>query len=131
MSKYQQMIVVGMIMIVGIWGCTQSSSGSPEKMKAMEAKVNRLEEEFRAASAARDQLRKKLAEVEQEQVQLKQERDDLRNDLKARTTERDMVNTQFEQFRKSLKDLIGQTEAALAKPGKPMIITVGSPKPNL
>jgi septal ring factor EnvC (AmiA/AmiB activator) len=131
MSKYQQMIVVGVIMIVGICGCSQSSSGSPEKMKAMEAKVNRLEEEFRAATAARDQLRKKLAEVEQEQAQLKQERDELRNELKTRTAERDSVSGQFDQFRKSLKELIGQTEAALAKPNKPIMITVGSPKPNL
>jgi uncharacterized coiled-coil DUF342 family protein len=131
MSNFQKLTAVGVIMIVGVWGCSQSSSGSPEKIKAMEAKVNRLEEEFRAASAARDQLRKKLAEVEQEQVQLKQERDELRSELKTRTSERDAITGQFDQFRKSLKDLIGQTEAALAKPSKPIIITVGNPKPNL
>jgi len=131
MSKYQQMIVVGVVMIVGIWGCTQSSSGSPEKIKALEAKVNRLEEEFRSASAARDQVRKKLAEVEQEQAILRQEREELRSELKTRTVERDTVTGQFDQFRKSLKELIGQTEAAIGKPNKPTAIPVGNPKPNL
>jgi regulator of replication initiation timing len=131
MSKYHQMIVVGVVMIVGIWGCSQSSSGSPEKIKALEAKVNRLEEEFRSASAARDQLRKKLAEIEQEQAQLKLEREELRSELKTRTAERDAVSGQFDQFRKSLKDLIGQTEAAIAKPSKPTVIPVGNTKPNL
>jgi len=131
MSKYPKMIVVGVVMIVGIWGCSQSSSGSPEKIKALEAKVNRLEEEFRSASSARDQVRKKLAEVEQEQAQLKHEREELRAELKTRTEERDTVTGQFDQFRKNLKDLIGQTEAAIGKPNKPAAIPVGNPKPNL
>jgi uncharacterized coiled-coil DUF342 family protein len=131
MSKNQQMVVVGVVMIVGIWGCSQSSSGSPEKIKALETKVNRLEEEFRSASAARDQLRKKLAEIEQEQAQLKLERDELRGELKTRTDERDIVTGQFDQFRKNLKELIGQTEAAIGKPNKPTATPVGNPKPNL
>ncbi|HEV3146506.1 MAG TPA: hypothetical protein VGZ47_21645 [Gemmataceae bacterium] len=131
MSNYQKLIALGVVVIVGIWGCSESSSGSAEKIKALESKVNRLEEEFRSASAARDQFRKKLAEVEQQQALLKQERDELRADLKTRTTERDAITGQFDQFRKNLKDLIGQTEAALAKPGTPPVTTVGNPKPNL
>ena len=131
MSNYQKVIGVGVVLIIGIWGCSESPSRSAEKIKTLEAKVNRLEEDFRSASATRDQFRKKLAEMEQEQAQLKQERDELQLTLKMRTTERDSITVQFDQFRTNLKELIGKTEAALAKPEKPIIITVGNnSKPN-
>src|SRR5262249_39238053 len=97
MSNYQKVIGVGVVLIVGIWGCSESPSRSAEKIKALEAKVNRLEEDFRSASASRDQFRKKLAEMEQEQAQLKQERDELQSTLKTRTAERDTITGQFDQ----------------------------------
>jgi len=131
MSNYQKVIAFGVVLIVGIWGCSESPSRSAEKIKALEAKVSRLEEDFRSASASRDQFRKKLAEMEQEQAQLKQERDELQSTIKTRTAERDEITGHFDQFRKNLKELIGKTEAALAKPEKPIIITVGNnSKPN-
>ena len=131
MSNYQKVIAFGVVLIVGIWGCSECPSRSAEKIKALEAKVSRLEEDFRSASASRDQFRKKLAEMEQEQAQLKQERDELQSTIKTRTAERDEITGHFDQFRKNLKELIGKTEAALAKPEKPIIITVGNnSKPN-
>lgn len=142
MTQIQKALLVLLVVLVGIWGCAQGTSGSAsaEKIKTLETKVNRLEEDVRAAAAARDQFRKKLNESEQMAAQLKQdldallpvlkERDDLRVQLRTRTQERDAVTTQFDGFRRTLKDLIGQMEAT-EKTAAPAT-TVSQPKvPNL
>src|SRR5713101_8479054 len=99
MTQLQKGLIVMLVVLVGIWGCAQGTSGSTsaEKIKSLETKVNRLDEDFRAAAAARDQYRKKLTDAEQATAQLKievealqlvvKERDELRVQLKTRTTE--------------------------------------------
>lgn len=124
MTNAQKALAVALIATIGIWGCAQGSPGSAERIKALENKVNRLEEDFKAASAARDQYKKKLTAAEEE-------RDDLREQLKTRTAERDHLAGQFDGFRKNLRDLLGQMDAALTKPAKPPVTTVSQPKPNL
>jgi len=49
--------------------------------------------------------------------------------IKTRTSERDTVQTQYETFRKSLKDLIGNAEAALpnAKPANTGVAATTEP----
>ena len=138
MNQFHKMSLVLVVVMLGIWGCAQGPS-SAERVKSLEAKVTRLEEDFRAAAAARDQFRKKLGETEQLAAQLKQdldalqpvikERDDLRVHLKTRTQERDTVAAQFDGFRKSLKELVGQMEAIGSKTAAPSgITTVSQPK---
>ena len=67
---------------------------------------------------------------------MEKERDALRADLKSRTTERDALQAHFDGFRKNLKDLIGQAEAAQGLPlvptGPPSIPTAvnASPAPK-
>jgi hypothetical protein len=95
-------------------------------MRALEAKVTKLEEDFRGAVAARDQLRKKLATTEDEKGQLAKqvdqltqvvkERDELRQQLTLRTTERDSLQNQFNEFRKGIKALLGQAESPSSLP---------------
>jgi chromosome segregation ATPase len=140
MTQYQKALAVLVVAVLGIWGCAQGPAGSAsaEKVKSLENKLNRVEEDFKAAAAARDQFKKKLVDAENLTVQLRQEldaiqkeREELRALVKTRTTERDNLSNHFEVFRKNLKDLIGQTEAALAKPASPPITTVSEPKiPN-
>jgi uncharacterized coiled-coil DUF342 family protein len=114
---------------LGIWGCAQGPTGAKadaERIKALEAKNARLEDDYRAVTASRDQLRKKLAASEQQQVQLRaeiehlqsvaQERDQLQQQVKLRTNERDSVQVQFEEFRKGIRSLLGQAEAAVSQP---------------
>jgi chromosome segregation ATPase len=144
MTYYQKALAVLVVAVLGIWGCAQGPAGgaTAEKVRNLEAKMTRLEDDFRAATAARDQFRKKLADAEAMCAQLREEvaalrpvvkeRDELQVQLKARTTERDNLTQQFDGFRKSLKDLIGQTEAALSRPAAPSTTTVSKSKvPNL
>ncbi len=139
MSDYTKAFAVVVLSALGIWGCAQGPTGSAsiEKLKQLELKVARLEDDFRAATAARDQFRKKLAESEAQAAELRAEvetlrpvvaeRDELRQQLRQRTAERDQVTQQFEGFRKSLRDLLGQMDAA-AK-AQPNVTTVSSATP--
>ena len=117
--------------VVGIWGCAPGVGGKPspaDRLRALEIKNEKLEEDFRAVAATRDQLRKQLAAAEELQQQLQEklatqvqeltrERDELRLQVTARTGERDALVGQFEQFRKNIRELLGQAEASMPRYG--------------
>ena len=135
MSRPNELFFLLTIIAVGIWGCAQAGpsqgASTADRLKALEIKSSKLEEDFRAVAAVRDQLRRKLAAAEEQQQQLQRQaeeqqktfsrqRDEFRRQLAARTTERDALVTQLEQFRKNLKDLLGQVEASLPRAGDPV-----------
>jgi len=111
-----------------IWGCTQSSGTNnvkAEKLKSVEEKLSKLEDENKSVALARDQLRKKLIETEEQKVKLQRqmeelknttirERDELKSQLAARTTERDSVQVQFDLIRKSLRNILNQADTISA-----------------
>ena len=125
MSQAQKALSVLVVACLGLWGCARGAANghaSAERIRALENKIAKLEDDFRSVVANRDQLRKQLATAEQEQTRLGQEveklqaavreRDDLRLQIVTRTNERDAVQSQFEQFRKGIRALLGQADAA-------------------
>src|SRR5262249_32972325 len=108
-----------------------------ERIKALEGKCAKLEDDYRAVAAARDQLKKKLAAAEAERARaqeelaqrdaLVKERDELKQQLAARTGERDAVQGQFEQFRKGIRSLLGQAEAANPPAPQPPVSAAEKP----
>jgi chromosome segregation ATPase len=131
MTRANKALVVMVIGVLGLWGCAQGpasgTSASLERIKALEGKCTKLEDDYRAVASARDQLRKRLASAEEERARVQQElnlrqgvmkeRDDLKGQLAA-------TQGQFEQFRKSLRTLLGQAEsAASATPAQPTAST--------
>ena len=117
MNRTTKIIGFVLVTLFGVYGCAKGPEDGTEKSTAPSAKVQRLEDDLRAVSSARDQLRQKLAAAEDRSIALQKQLDKERAELKARTTERDTVATQYEGFRKNLKDLLGQAESALANPG--------------
>jgi chromosome segregation ATPase len=119
MTRANKALVVMVIGVLGLWGCAQGpaggSSATLERIKALESKCTKLEDDYRAVASARDQLRKRLATAEEERARVQQElnvrqgvvkeRDELKQQLAA-------SQGQFDQFRKSLRTLLGQAEAA-------------------
>jgi septal ring factor EnvC (AmiA/AmiB activator) len=102
--------------MVGIWGCTRGPSAATlaERIKSLEAKCNRIEADFHAASTARDQLRLQLSRSEDQVGKLMQvvkERDELKSQVAQRETERDQAVSQFDAFRNSLRDLLGHADS--------------------
>jgi chromosome segregation ATPase len=92
--------------------------------------VKKLEEDYRAAVAARDQFRQKLVYAEDQQAKTQKElertradRETLKSEVKTRTAERDALQGQYEGFRKSLKELIGNADAAVGA------LNLPAPKP--
>jgi seryl-tRNA synthetase len=123
MSRANKALVVLVVAALGLWGCAQGPANSAEKIKALEGKISDLEQDYQAAASARDAIKKKLATFEEEQAKKHQEfghqKEDLLQQVAARTAERDAAQMQFEQFRKRLRNLLGQAEAAIAVPAPP------------
>jgi septal ring factor EnvC (AmiA/AmiB activator) len=116
MSRAHKALAILVVSTLGLWGCAKGpGSNGAERIKALEAKVNRLEGDLKVGESAREQLRKNLSTADEHLAKLQHDRDDLEKTLTARTSERDNLQTQFEQFRKSLRDLLGQAEASVPR----------------
>ncbi len=134
MNRSHKVLGFVLVVICGLYGCAKgptSKGGSSEKNSPLEAKAQRLEEDYRAAAAARDQFRLKLLAAEEKhnhlQKQLEQtrqvaaaDREVLTAEVQARLVERDTLAVQYDSFRRNLKDLLGQAETALANPVSPL-----------
>ena len=109
MSRSRQAAGIMIVALFGLWGCTRApsadngSAATAEKLKALETKMARLEDDFRAASSARDQLSKKLIAAEEARMALEVQ-------LAARTNERDQVSGQYKTFREGLRDLLTKAD---------------------
>jgi septal ring factor EnvC (AmiA/AmiB activator) len=123
MSRGHKALSVLIVASLGLWGCAQGPANGPasaERLRALETKIAKLEDDFRAAVSGREQLRKKLTTTEEERTRLTQqveqlqivvkERDELRQQLATRTTERDTVQTQYDHFRMGIKTLLSKAE---------------------
>lgn len=124
MARHYKALGFVFVVMLGLYGCAKGPGGSAGTEAASAARVQRLEEDYRAAVAARDQFRQKLTAAEEQQAKAKREleqakvvaaaeREALRGEVKARTGERDALNAQFETFRKNLKELIGTADTAV------------------
>jgi septal ring factor EnvC (AmiA/AmiB activator) len=143
MSQGKNVLVLLVLASIGLWGCAQGPNGgsaSVERVRALESKIAKLEEDFKASVAIREQLRKKLTsadeaktllaqQVEQLQTVVK-ERDELRQQLASRTNERDNLHAQFNQFRKGIKTLLGQSELPSTLNSQPVTSAAVPPAPN-
>jgi hypothetical protein len=139
MNRSHKIVAFLLVVGFGIYGCAKNPTGNASSGggTSSEAKAQRWEEDFRAAAAARDQYRQKLLAAEEKQAQLQKlldheritaaaERDSLKAELKIRSNERDTLQSQYDGFRKGIKDLLAQAET-LANPNIPSIPTIPPP----
>jgi predicted RNase H-like nuclease (RuvC/YqgF family) len=126
MNRGGQTLSVMMVIILGVWGCARGPvgpSGQAERLRAVEAKCSKLEDDYRAVATARDQARKQVAALEAERARLQkdladkqsimQERDDLRQQVTMRISERDNLQVRCDRLKKGLQNLLGQDDAQL------------------
>jgi hypothetical protein len=113
-----------LVTVLGVYGCSKGPTSAAPSDGSTPAKVQKLEEDYKAAAAARDQFRQKLTaaedqaaktqkELEQTRAAAATEREALKNEVKARTGERDALNAQYETFRKNLKELLGTADSSV------------------
>ncbi len=130
LSGVVKIVVVVMVVCLGLWGCARKPAGaatSAERARALEARCQKLEQDYRQVAAARDQARAELAQLRKEAAQkaaLAQERDRLRDEIKSvqaareetqkllvqRTSERDDLRQQVSQRVAENDALIGRCE---------------------
>lgn len=118
-------LAVLVISSLGIWGCAQQKSGAQaHKIRELEARYTKIEEDYRSLLSANESTRKKVAQLELQRTELLQqvedlkvvtlERDELKQKLNTRTMERDTVQAQLMQFSKDLSSLANRVETAAA-----------------
>jgi septal ring factor EnvC (AmiA/AmiB activator) len=143
MSRAKQALVLLTVAVCGLWGCAQgptNGAANQERIKALESKCCKLEDDYRAAASARDQLRKKLSAADEERVRLEQEleqqkmaageRDELRQQLNARISERDTIQAQYDVFRKNLRSLLGQADSVGTRSASEPVSSTDAPPPG-
>ena len=123
-----------MLASLGLYGCAKGPAeegSNAERIRVLELRLVKAEDDFRIAAASRDQLRQKMNTLENQRVQLQNQGEQLQQQLVSRTNERDTAQVQYEQFRKEIRNLLGQAEAA-ANPANPApaTVAVGAPTPG-
>ena len=127
MQKASTAVLVTMVISsLGLWGCSnQKNVATNIKIRELENRHAKLEEDYRVILAANETNRRKLVQMEAQRTELAQkveelqgvvkERDELRSQLTTRTEERDSVQLQLLQFSKDLQSLAGRAQAAAAR----------------
>lgn len=115
--------IIALLATLTIWGCAQNDAKEATASAERAAKLTRLQEEVRNLTSQMDSLRKDLNATRRDKENLEtevarlrlvvKERDELREQLTARTTERDTNVAQLEQLRQGLRGLMEQADAAL------------------
>jgi len=137
MTRTWKASIVLLVAALGLWGCARSStpnwSAHSERIRSLEAKCVKIEDEYRGVVSTRDQMRKHLASLEAENIRLdkvrqqlvreveqakkvQEERDQLRRSMESRTSERDALQLRCERLKKGLQSLIGQDDAMAPAP---------------
>ena len=115
-----------------IVGCSQRpTAATGGNDRTLEIKVAKLEKDLKAlqdeATKARAEAAQQIADAAKQVADLGKERDELRSLLKARTGERDVAQTQYDTFRKELKELVGKMDAAANGVAPPAVTALGVP----
>jgi hypothetical protein len=139
MTRANKALIVMVVAGLGVWGCAKGpanqQAAQAERIKVLESKCTKLEEDYRAVATARDQAKKRLAVLEEEKAQLQKElelhqivvkeRDELRRQLEQRTGERDVLQSRCDRLKKGLQSLLGQDDA-MAPPATPNPVTTSA-----
>jgi uncharacterized coiled-coil DUF342 family protein len=136
------LMVVILTTLLGLWGCSQSSApaSGTARLRELEARTARLEDDCKMAVVARDQAHKQVSILEEQRTQLVQqveqlqrlakERDELRHQVSNRTAERDAMQAQLVQFGRDLQNLASKIEQATQISFSPPVITAPAVGPK-
>jgi chromosome segregation ATPase len=142
LTRTDKLWVVLLVAALGTWGCARGSadqySTQAERIRLLEAKLAKLEEDSKTVAAACEQARHRVAALEEDNVRLKEElvqhkkeRDALQQDLTARTrerdafklevesrtSERDVLQGRCERLKKGLQSLLSQDDTLISSAG--------------
>jgi septal ring factor EnvC (AmiA/AmiB activator) len=136
MSRSRHAVGVLIVTVFGLWGCSRAPSAdgaaTADKLKAVEAKLARLEDDFRAVASARDQLSKKLIAAEEARVALARDAKAKDEQLQTRTAERDQAAGQYKALTDELRGLLSKAESGMKEPSPAVpVIPTSHTRPDL
>jgi len=128
--RYFNPVLFGVLALcaTGLWGCGQQKAGIfSAKIRELEIRYSKLEEDFRTLQLASEQTRKRLNAAETQRAALERdkaeltktvenvtgERETLRKQMTQRIAERDTAQANLSQFNKDLQALASRVEAAM------------------
>ena len=104
------MLLLGLV--GALWGCAPASQQAPVADKSVDARVTKLERELKTMQDSSTVLTAQIKLEQARVAEVEKEREDLRAQLKAKHAERDLVQSQYDGFRKGVRDLLAQADAA-------------------
>jgi chromosome segregation ATPase len=134
MTRAGKVWTIALVFVLGVWGCARGPANQcpaqAERIRKLESKCAKLEDDYKAVAGARDQLRRRLEALEDDNARLQKafqavvkERDTLKQVVEARTGERDLLQARCDRLKKGLQGLLGQDDAMIASPAGPAPIT--------
>jgi chromosome segregation ATPase len=148
MTRYVSPTVFGVLALLcatSMWGCNQQKANPlAVKVRDLETRYSKLEEDFRTLQTSNEQTRKRLNAAEAQRASLEQEktelttkldtvtgeRDGLKKQVTVRTTERDSAQANLMQFSKDLQALAGRVESALNENAAPNTTIIPASRRN-
>jgi hypothetical protein len=128
MKSAGKIVVLLVVFTLGLWGCARSPgerAGQSERVRSLEGRCAKLEQDYRTVARARDQARKDKAAAEEEIARLKKEledkaavlheRNELAGRLKATVAERDGLRNQVKAVLAERDDLQQQITARVGE----------------
>jgi chromosome segregation ATPase len=141
MTRGGKAFSVMLVVFLGLWGCARGpvgQSAQAERIRTLETKCAKLEDDYRSVATARDQARKQVAALESERARLQKEladkqivvaeRDALRKQIATRTNERDSLKLRCDRLKKGLQELLGQDDALLPTTTAPTAASNNAPE---
>ncbi len=144
-TRADKVWVVMLVAALGVWGCARGSadgnSSQVDRIRHLEARCAKLEEDCKAVAAACEQAKQRVAALEEDNARLNkelaqdrkerdalkedlavrtQERDALKHEVESRTSERDTLQGRCERLKKGLQSLLSQDDTAAVPIGPPV-----------
>jgi predicted nuclease with TOPRIM domain len=121
LTRTEKLWVVLLVGALGTWGCARGTadqySSQAERLRQLEAKCAKLEEDCKTVAAACEQAKRRVAALEEDNARLnkelvrdRKERDALKEDLAARTKERDALKQEVDSRTSERDTLQGRCE---------------------
>jgi hypothetical protein len=137
MTRSDKIWAVVLVAALGVWGCAKGPANhyatQAERIRSLETKCGKLEDDYKAVAAARDQAKRRVAALEEDNTRLEKEladhkavvkeRDGLKQLVDTRTGERDLLQMRCDRIRKGIQSLIGQDDAMIAPPAPAAPVT--------
>jgi septal ring factor EnvC (AmiA/AmiB activator) len=155
LTRTDKLWVVFLVAALGTWGCAKTSADHDtshgERLRHLEAKCAKLEEDCKGVAAACEQAKRRVAALEEDNARLNKElvrdrkerdalkqevatrtkeRDALKQEVETRTGERDTLLGRCERFKKGLQTLLSQDDTSVTPPAPPLTAFPVGPVPN-